>query len=433
MNKLKYIAVLLAPVVVMGLALTGCSSAPESTPSTSVSTTDEDHDHEEDANGATESAANVPRLAYTYDGGIRVLDALTGEEAGNIVLAGFNRLNPAGDERAAFVSTAAGFQVLDLGVYGIVHGDHLHYYKAEPELSDIVFRATTPGHVVVHDGVVVLFDDATGLVRILDAAEVLDAAYVPTEYTTAEPHHGVALLVDGRLIVTAGNSAARSTVYVLDGESFAELASSDQCPDVHGEAVAQGEVSVFGCADGALIVNGTTITKVISPDVNGRLSALSGTEESPIVLGNYSIDGTYTSVALLDTRTATMKLVELPGGAAYSGHSLARGDDAAALVLGTDGKLYVIDCETGVITASYSVLHAWEAPTGWQEPRPSLLMLEGMAYITDPQARQLYIVYPATGEIWKTITLSDVPNELVGVTGARGSEHEDLDGHDHDD
>ena len=59
----------------------------------------------------------TPRLAVTYDGGILVLDAQSLALVGETELDGFNRLNPAGDERHVIVSTEDGFRVLDTGAW----------------------------------------------------------------------------------------------------------------------------------------------------------------------------------------------------------------------------------------------------------------------------------------------------------------------------
>jgi outer membrane protein assembly factor BamB len=264
-------------IVTVSLA-SGCSTP--STPNTDVAppasaTTTTETSPER----ATETAANTPRLAYAYNGGIRVLDALTLEEVSSFALPGINRLYRTGDERTVLVSTAEGFFVLDLGVYAIAHGDHSHYYKTSPTLTNAAAPNATP----------------------------------------------------------------------------------------------------------------------------------------------------------VDSNTAEPQPVELPAGAAYLPDSLAWGEDGELLVLGTDGKLHIINPESGMVTASYQVMSAWQLPAEPQEPSPRLFVLEGMAYITDPAQQRLYSVYPATGEIWKQTNLPNIPIEIIGVTGAKNSTGEHLDDHGHDD
>ncbi|MDR1513385.1 MAG: hypothetical protein LBS56_07890 [Propionibacteriaceae bacterium] len=412
------------------LALAGCAAGDEpaaDTPSPTVEETD-DVDAVE---GATEQAANVPRVAYTYDGGIVVLDANSLEQVADIPLAGFNRLNPAGDGRHVLVSTTGGFQLLDLGTYGTPHGDHDHYYTADPVLTDLKFPAEKPGHVVRHDDATVMFDDGTGKVTVVESDEIGDPDAEQRLYTTPTPHHGVAVqLHDGTLLVTEGTSEARSGVRVLDA-SDKEIAASDECPGVHGEAMAADDAALFGCEDGVLLYVDGQFTKLAAPTPYGRIGNQSALDSSPVVLGDYKSDPDAelerpTRVSLTDTAAATLTLVDLP--ASYSFRSLARAADGAALVLGTDGQLHVIDVTTAQLAASYPVVQAWTEPDEWQQPRPTITMLDGMAYITDPAAKKLHVVYPATGEIWKTADLTQTPNEITGVMGDGGGGE-----HDHED
>ena len=248
--------------------------------------------------------------------------------------------------------------------------------------------------------------------------------------TTPEAHHGVAVeLSDGTLVVSEGTEDARTGVRLLDAAG-AEVAASDQCPGVHGEAVAADEAVVIGCEDGAVVVAAGAISKVAAPDAYGRIGNQAGSEASPVVLGDYKSDPDAelerpTRVSLVDTRDASLRLVDLP--ASYTFRSLGRGDAGEALVLGTDGSLHVIDPESGTVVRSIPVVDAWEEPEEWQEPRPALLVQDGIAYVTDPAGRAIHAVDYVAGEVWKSADLDVVPNELNGVTGkpATAGAHED--------
>ncbi|WP_043497642.1 zinc metallochaperone AztD [Georgenia sp. SUBG003] len=367
-----------------------------------------------------EVAAASPRLVLTHDGGIQVLDATTLEVVGEVELAGFNRLNGAGDGRHVLISTAGEFRALDTGTWARAHGDHAHYYTAEPVLTSVAFDAEMPGHVVTHGGRTALFDDGTGEVTVFDSDAVVDGEREERRLSTPEVHHGVALeLGDGSLVLTEGDEERRTGIRVLDGEGQ-EIAASDECPGVHGEAVAAGEAVVVGCEDGVLVYRDGAVTKVDSPDPYGRIGNQAGSESSPIVLGDYKSDPDAelerpTRVSLIDTRTDDLRLVQLP--ASYTFRSLGRGEDGEALVLGTDGALHVIDAETGDLVRSVPVIEPWEEPVEWQEPRPTLHVLDGTAYVTDPATDTLHAVDVHTGEIWNTTELTVTPNELTGVSG----------------
>lgn len=384
---------------------------------------------EETANEPSEASSRTPRLAITYDGGIQVLDAQTLEVLEDFELDGFNRLNGAGDGRHLLVSTTGGFQVLDGGAWAEPHGDHSHYYTADPELTDVMFDAEKPGHVVVHAGRTALFDDGTGEITVLDSGDVADESREARELTTPEAHHGVAVeLSDGTLVVSEGTEDARTGIRVLDAEG-AEIAASDECPGVHGEAVAADEAVLIGCEDGVLVVKDGEITKVASPDAYGRIGNQAGSEESTVVLGDYKSDPDAelerpTRVSLTDTATGELTLVDLPSS--YTFRSLARGDAGEALVLGTDGQIHVVDPATKQLVRSIPVVDAWEEPEEWQSPRPAIFMLDGSAYVTDPANQAIHAVDIETGEVWNTVELDVEPNEINGVSGdveAGSAEH----------
>lgn len=371
-------------------------------------------------NPATEEATYTPRIAITYDGGIQVLDAGTLEAVGEFELDGFNRLNGVGDGRHLLVSTSGGFQLLDAAAWAEPHGDHSHYYSADPELTDVTFDAETPGHVVPHEGRVALFDDGTGEVTVFDASEVADPERETRQFATPEAHHGVAVeLHDGSLVVSEGTEDARTGIRVLDKDDK-EIASSDECPGVHGEAVAADEAVLIGCEDGVLIYKDGEITKVDSPDDYGRVGNQAGSEESGVVLGDYKSDPDAelerpTRISLTDTETGEMTLVDLPSS--YTFRSLARGDDGEALVLGTDGQIHVIDPDSKKLVKSVPVIDEWEEPDEWQTPRPAIFMLDGSAYVTDPATRSIHAVDVETGEVWLTAELEVEPNEINGISG----------------
>ncbi|UKJ63328.1 hypothetical protein H1Q78_16905 [Cellulosimicrobium cellulans] len=401
--------------LVLPLALLAACSGAEPAAEPSSETTTEAAPAE-----PTEAAAVKPRLAITYDGGIQVLDATTLEVVDDIELDGFNRLNGAGDGRHLLVSTTGGFQLLDAGAWAEPHGDHSHFYTAPPQLTETVFPAEKPGHVVLHDGRTALFDDGTGHVAVFDSAEVADDARETREHTTPFAHHGVAVeLTDGTLVVSEGTEDARTGIRVLDANDQ-EIAASDECPGVHGEAVAADEAVLVGCEDGVLVYKDGLITKVASPDAYGRIGNQAGSEASTVVLGDYKSDPDAelerpTRVSLTDTATGELTLVDLPSS--YTFRSLARGDAGEALVLGTDGQIHVIDPATKQLVRSIPVIDAWEEPEEWQSPRPTIFVLDGSAYVTDPTNKAVHAVDIETGDVWNSVELDVEPNELNGVSG----------------
>ncbi|QFG67894.1 zinc metallochaperone AztD [Ornithinimicrobium pratense] len=384
------------------------------------------HDHDpggsaDDARPSAEVAGASPRLGLTYDGGVLVVDAMTLEVLGDFPAEGFVRLNPAGDDRHLLLTGGPGFRLLDTGAWSVPHGDHDHSYTTEPLLTDLAFQAERPGHVVTHADQTVLFDDGTGQITVLDPDELtIDALPATVEHSTPEPHHGVALILeDGSLLHTLGDEDARVGAAIVDADGQ-ELARSEQCPGVHGEAVAGGDAVVLGCEDGVLVLHGDHFHKVSTGQEYSRIGNLAGHQDFPVVLGDYKTDPDAdlerpTTVSLIDVEAEELTLVELP--ASYSFRSLGIGPDGQALVLGTDGALHVIDTEQGEILDSIAVVAPWEEPTDWQEPRPTLHVLGNFGYVTEPATSQLHVVDLRSGEVIDDAELPQVPNEITGVSG----------------
>ncbi|MBB3674851.1 zinc metallochaperone AztD [Modestobacter versicolor] len=394
-----------------GLLLVGCSSSTDadaSAPSTTATDT-----------AAETVPAPQPRLTLTYDGGLLVLDAETLDVVGDHALDGFLRVNAAGDGRHALVTTEEGFQVLDAGVW-TQDGTS---YATDPALTDDVFAADTAGHVVVHGDRTVLFADGTGDISSFRTEELLTADGLPEtrSWTSEAAHHGVAIeLADGSLLSTLGDEESRTGVRVLD-PSGEEVARSEDCPNVHGEGTVPGEVAVFGCTDGVLLYDGA-FTKLTAPDAYGRTGNVFTTEDSPVALGDYNADPDaegylLSQLALIDTATATLRVVPLPAGVQYTFRDLARGPAGEAVVLGTDGSLHVLDEQTGELLASHPVIAPWEGPAEWQDPHPAVKVHDGTAYVTEPATDAVHAVDLATGEVLATAELPATPNEIAVVTG----------------
>ncbi|WP_435271850.1 zinc metallochaperone AztD [Streptomyces parvulus] len=353
---------------------------------------------------SSDAAAVENPVVASYDGGLYILDGATLKLAKTIELPGFNRVNPAGDEDHVVISTDGGFRLFD---------------AARQEFTGVEFKGSKPGHVVRHGGKTVLFTDGTGEVNAFDPAELAGGKQPKTRsYTSAEPHHGVAIeLADGELLTTLGTEEKRTGALVLDKDGK-EIARSEDCPGVHGEAAAQGEVVGLGCEDGVLLYKDGEFTKVDAPGEYARTGNQAGSDASPILLGDHKTDPEAelerpTRISLIDTRTAKMRLVDL--GTSYSFRSLARGPHGEALVLGTNGVLHVIDPETGKVERKIDAVGDWTEPLDWQQPRPTLFVRDHTAYVSDPGKRRLHSFDLDSGEKVTSVTLPKGTNELSGT------------------
>ncbi|MCF8611162.1 hypothetical protein L5G28_13495 [Gordonia sp. HY285] len=380
---------------------------------------------DEGASSPNEKSRATPRLVVAHDGGLRVLDGKSLEQVADLDLDGFLRLNSAGDSRHVVVTTDNGFDVLDAGTWRESHGDHSHYFTATPRMTEIAFEGPKPGHVVVHDDTITLFFDGNGEAKTMPGDALADGQPETSDYQAPQAHHGVAVArADGSLVVSRGDEDSRTGVAIIgaDGE---EIATDDRCPGVHGEAAAADGALAFGCEDGILLVRGGEITKVTAPDVYARIGNQAGDDRSPFILGDYKTIPSDTldddeierprKFSLTDIRTGELRVVDFP--ASYSFRSLARGQDGEAVVLGTDGALYVYDPATGRQIARHRVIGEWTEPAEWQQPMPLVEVLGGTAYVSDPASDTMIALDVLSGsEIARTSLDVDV-TEAVAVTG----------------
>lgn len=388
--------------------------------------------------GEREVSRVTPRVLVADTTGLTLLDADSGAVLHRDARKdSFLRLNPAGDGRRVLVTDGDRFTVYDTGIEVQPHGDHAHAYTYAPGLTQVSYPSKKAGHVVAHAGRTVLFGDGDGSILSV-ATEDLGNGSAPTQRSkTKAAHHGVAVaLADGSLLHTEGTEDARSTVTVTkDGKT---LGTTDDCPGVHGEATAQadrsGDVVVLGCENGPVVWRGGSFHKVPVKDAYARSGNLAGSDDSPVVLGDYKVDKDAetehpTRVSLIDTRNDSVRLVEL--GSTYWFRSLARGPEGEALVLTADGKLVVIDPDKGTISKRIPVISAWKEPAEWQDAGPSIKVVGERAYVTDPAKKQLVVVDLASGAVLKRHTLPTAPVEIAVTDGKPAGKHDEHAGHAH--
>lgn len=361
------------------------------------------------------SDAASARVAVAYEGGILVLDGETLDTVADFDTEQFTRLNPAGDDRHVMVTMSEGFQVLDTGAGS----------TDDPELTDTIFEADAPGHVVRHADKTVLYADGTSDTTIFDTADLASADGLPEVETIpgVEAHHGVSVVLeDGTFLTTVGNASGRNGIVAKDAEGT-EIVSSDQCPGVHGEGTAKDEAVVFGCENGALIYQDGEITKLDAPDQPyGRMGNAYVSETSPIVVGDYKNDVDaegylLNAVTLIDTEAKTLEVVDLPEGIEYTFRDIVRGPEDLAYILSSDGSIHVLDPESGEITDSFPVVEAWEGPAEWQDAHPAIVVAGNVAYVTEPAANSVHAVDLTTGKVLASTELDVTPNEIAPAAG----------------
>ncbi|WP_237224079.1 hypothetical protein [Rothia nasisuis] len=416
---------------VAALALAGCgatstsSSAPSESASTAASASAERAE-------ITEASAPTSRIALTYDGGVMILDGKTFEVIDTIEKDGFLRLQPAGDNRHLVVADGSSYTMLDMGAWTQAHGDHDHYYTTAPTLTSLSFAADGTGHVITDHGRSAMFADNTGTIEVYHPADLTaDDQYTATSISTETitlpaAHHGLAIPLDNdQYLVSVGTEDARTGAAVIDADGSVVTENND-CPGIHGEAIAANGAFTLGCQDGALIYKDGSFTKITNPeDPYSRSGNQAGDPDSAIVLADYKTDQEAElerpeQFSLINTDTAERTKIALPEGVSYTFRSLARGPENSHLLLTTDGKLRFW-AEDGTELGSVDIMDSWTESTVWQDPRPAIWVDGETAYVTDPAAKKLHVVSLAniasgSAEVFASVDLPQVPNEINGIS-----------------
>ncbi|GAA4930100.1 lipoprotein [Streptomonospora halophila] len=353
------------------------------------------HGHVEGAREAAEPQWRLV-LADTAAGSLHTLDPATKKAARVGEAAGAEEA--ATDGRFAYFSSGGSTTVLDSGAWTVDHGDHVHYYTAEPAVLGEV--ATGGGLRAAADKAVSALVSGAGI-RFLDRAALADGEIV----RTAADLGGAAALPYGERLVVAGRDGS-VRVFDRSGASAAAAIAED-CPDPRGQAVTR-RGAVIGCSDGALVVTGEggslKAEKIAYPDEGADpVRSFHHRPGAPVLAGAAGDDGVW----VLDVAAGEWTLLDTGPAAAVS----AAGEQMPLLVLGEDGRLSAYDPATGERTAQNRLM---DAETAGASPAPSLTVDTARAYVNDPAADAVYEVdYNDDLRLARTFDLAFSPDLMV--------------------
>lgn len=291
---MKNPAALALPLLVAA-SLAGCATAPAD-PDPDESAATEGHG---DVSGADQVAEPQSQLiSIDSDGTIGLLDLLT--DATTTLGAIGSPEAIASDGRYAFVTTADGIEIVDGGRWSWDHGDHFHYYRADPAVIgtlDGAGPASVTGAPLATTGGTGVFFSGSGDAVLLDN-EALSQGEIRELFRLGTDASGgvVAPVGDGAIVAT--EDASEAHVHDASGERTDAAAC-----DAPSGAITTRVGTVVGCADGALLatVEGDAVRLERIPypaDAPERALSFDGRKNRPTVSG-VSSDG---GVWLLDTR-----------------------------------------------------------------------------------------------------------------------------------
>jgi len=367
---------LLPPAALLLLALSGCAASVPSAPEPSVDT------HGEIAGAAELAEPAVGLTSIDGEGRVSHLDLL--EEATTDL--GTVRAPAAvhSDGRYLFAADASGVSIVDSGVWTWDHVDHFHYYRAEPKvLGDVAGGgvATVATSTSSTTGGTGVFFPDSGEAVLLDTEALSKGGVVETFRLRVAPGPG--------MVVPAGSFAAVAaadevTLHAADG---AEVGDTVACTEPAG-TITTRVGAVIGCRDGALLIHVEDDEPVVEriPYPAGttapRATAFANREGRPTVAAVAEGAGVW----LLDTRSRAWTLLPTPEPVVQV--TAVDDKDANVLALTADGRVLVLDGETGAERAASVPLGGASLAAG----RPVTL-------IADQQ--RAYLNGPAEGRMWE--------------------------------
>lgn len=288
------------------------------------------------------------------------------------------------DGRYLFSMDAEGLSIVDSGVWTWDHVDHFHYYRAEARvLGDVAgegVATVATSNSSTTGGTGVFFPDS-GEAVLLDT-EALSKGDIVERFRLERA-------VGAGLVVPAGSFAAIAsgdeiTLHTADGD---EVGDATPCVDPAG-TITTRVGAVIGCRDGAVLVSVADEQPVVEvvPYPAGatapRASAFANREGRPSVAGVAGDAGVW----VLDTRERTWTLLPTPEPVVQA--SAVDDKDANLLALTPDGRVLVLDGETGAVRAASAPLVG--ASLGAGQP---------VSLIADQQ--RAYLNGPAEGRMWE--------------------------------
>jgi hypothetical protein len=358
---------------------------------------------------------------------VTVVDLETRDTLATIGLPGTASLYTTSGKRAVYAVQGAANVVsaISTGFALEDHGDHGDLEVTDPVLLDATVTGERPVHFVEHDGNIALFFDGEGVARVVEEDAFLDGDAVVSEYDAGAPHHGVAVVVDAHVLISAPNAADPSAlptgINVLDAGGL-PVGSMHDCPDLHGEA-SSGHTLAIVCATGLLLVNegpdGPAIEHLAYAAglPEGKSTTLLGGVGLQYWLGNYGAD----RVVLIDPSEAeAFRLVDLPTRRVH--FAVDPQNVKFAYVFTEDGQLHQLNVISGTITKALQVTEPYSMDGEWNLPRPRIAVAGEVVAVTDPLEGVVHLIdthaFTETGQI----AVEGMPYNIVAV-GVSGHSH----------
>ncbi|WGW11837.1 PQQ-binding-like beta-propeller repeat protein [Saxibacter everestensis] len=360
------------------IALSACQTGGEGAATSNGSEPPTPHGYVE---GAEEADEPQLRLAVSDadTGRVSMLDLLTEEVIQEVpatpetqLLAADSRYVYLGDAKAGAVT------VVDTGAWTVDHGDHKHYYRADPQVVGEV-SGTDPAHVVSEGTAVAFFFDGDGAAKIYDRTAFDNGELKETGTASPGPHHGVAVPYEDHVVSTVPGDRPDdlpSALAVYD-EAGKSSAMDVSCEQIHG-AAASREGLVFACADGVISVNEDFDAELLSyPGEAGDERAWSMKAGRDLIAVPFDGGG----VGILSPESGEWQFADTTAPVISVG---VAPDDSTTVALDEDGTVYAIDPKTGEVLAEEKVIEPVGPEADSHSGGPSVAVDRERTYVSDP-------------------------------------------------
>ncbi|WP_210649874.1 ABC transporter [Nocardioides sp. SYSU D00065] len=405
-------AALAVPVLLLASACAadrGPTSSDEDSADVPAASADDDH-------GAVEGAREVaePQLHLVTvgaDGETGLLDLLSEESRPLDRIAPPSALTT--DGRYVLATVDDGLAVLDSGAWTWDHGDHFHYYRAEPRSPGTVpgrGRATVSTGPLSTAGGTGVYFAGSGEMVLLDNEALADGELRESFRLQSPPHRGlVAPFAGGAVVTVPDERGVVRAVERVDGSGEPVEGSRERCADAAG-TITTAVGLVVGCADGALLWteqdDRVEVERIPYPRGTDAppATAFSARKARPTVA---ALAGP-TSYWLLDTRERTWQLHD--AGVPLLRVSASDDDEGHVVALDRRGRVRVYAADSGEqLGASAPVLARTVRDSG-SLAGVDLVVDQERAYVNAPaEGVVLEVDYADSARVARTLRTTPAP------------------------
>ncbi|MEI7178273.1 hypothetical protein WCT65_04295 [Pectobacterium carotovorum] len=349
---------------------------------------------------------------------------------------------------------------LDTGLTYESHDDHLDVHKGEPRLLPLRVTGDKPSHITSENGWVAWSYDGlrpwdgpskpeSVMIRLSD----LDSANpVVEKRKSPAPQHGItAPLGNNQWLISVPKAAyakgddktvtSRPNGFVVyqqdkDWKAIADFNQEQDlqrsCKEFHGHS-ALNHVHVFGCnaklldgdakSDGGVLIvkqqSGKWVSHKLAYPDDRRTSTLKSGLQGTYVIGNYGGLGGQPFNALIRIDPQAKKLTAQDTFAIPDAQAVCKfevsADGKRVANLTPDGKLRLYDVAPNwKQVASFDAVEAFDCAYGAKTPTPSLAIVGGSVYVSDPVNQRIREFYLNSAKQGLDIKIDGAPTELAG-------------------